>query len=292
MFAEDTKGEFGFRLPCSNQFAATRPVSFGAFFQGGVATFRSGELGLRSTDVPKFSNGPGGIDEAPESGSMAKWMPGGMPGGMRRIDEAQPPRWNPPATYVGTYARKGTRRRDLQSLQPRLALSAVVLATTRSVDAAGFCLFVRLPLLRRNPPEQKACGRRENSGDRKPERKKRSRAAFLKRAARSLAEPNAHRQCTEVRIRTTHRHTQTRTHTHTCTAFCMHGTCANPRHAAFRSRRPRWRIFTWPGKPGQAPRTMIPLSTPLMHATLESSKLEPAKCVSAQAPAVFGSISG
>lgn len=24
----------------------------------GVATFRSGELGLRSTDVPKFSNGP------------------------------------------------------------------------------------------------------------------------------------------------------------------------------------------------------------------------------------------
>lgn len=37
---------------------------------------------------------------------------------------------------------------------------------------------------------------------------------------------------------------------------------------------------------------MIPLSTPLMHATLESSKLEPAKCVSAQAPAVFGSISG
>lgn len=181
MFAEDTKGEFGFRLPCSNQFA-------------------------------KFSNGPGGIDEAPESGSMAKWMPGGMPGGMRRIDEAQPPRWNPPATYVGTYARKGTWRRDLQSLQPRLALS-VVLATTRSVDAAGFCLFVRLPLLRRNPPEQKACGRRENSGDRKPERKKRSRAAFLKRAARSLAEPNAHRQCTEVRIRTTHRHTQTRTHT-------------------------------------------------------------------------------
>lgn len=78
----------------------------------------------------------------------------------------------------------------------------------------------------------------------------------------------------------------------------MHGTCIHvPIQGSLRSDpvvllRSRWRIFTWPGKPGQAPRTMIPLSTPLMHATLESSKLEPAKCVSAQAPVVFGSISG
>lgn len=155
----------------------------------------------------------------------------------------------PPATYVETHARKGTRRRDLQSV----ATEACALSRAGD-DQVGRCrgdfaCSFDFPFSDETPPEQKACGRKENSGDGRRNQKKRSRAAFLKRAARSLAEPNAHRQCTEVRDTYA---------PHTLTGFCMHGTCIHvPIQGSLRSDpvvlpRSRWRIFTWPGKPGQA----------------------------------------